>query len=128
MTIETLFYPLHWLDDLIDEFKLNVCMDIGHLILRDIPLLDVFEPYRDHITMLHLHGVENGKDHQPLTHLSESSWKALAHILRSYHSAVSIEVFSYHHLRDSLEALDDKWNNYSEASKPKAPFYFKSQS
>jgi len=114
ISIETLFYPLNWLDDLIDRFKLDVCMDIGHLILQNVQLLEVFERYHDNITMLHLHGVENGKDHRPLSYLSESNWKALARILMKYNGVVSIEVFSFDHLKASLEVFENSWNNLTK--------------
>ena len=111
ISIETLFYPLNWLDDLIDQFKLGVCMDIGHLILQNVPLLEVFDPYQDNITMLHLHGVENGKDHRPLNYLSKASWNALAHMLTNFNGVVSIEVFSFEYLKTSLEVFENSWNN-----------------
>ena len=114
ISIETLFYPLNWLDDLIDEFSLCVCMDIGHLILQNVSLFEVFEQYHDHITMLHLHGVENGKDHRPLNDLSESNWNALPHFLMKYNGVVSIEVFSFNHLKASLEVFEYFWNNLTK--------------
>ena len=110
ISIETLFYPLEWLDDLMNACNLYVCIDIGHLILRSVSLLEFFEQYHDRITMLHLHGVENGKDHRPLNYLSKASWNALAHMLTNFNGIVSIEVFSFEYLKISLEVFENYWN------------------
>ncbi|HIJ57078.1 MAG TPA: sugar phosphate isomerase/epimerase [Deltaproteobacteria bacterium] len=109
ISVETLFYPLNWLDDIIDEYNLSICMDIGHLILQNVPLLEIFEPYHNHITMLHLHGVENGKDHLSLSKLSEPNWNALIRILMTYKGVAGIEVFSFDHLKASLEVFEYFW-------------------
>jgi adenosylcobalamin phosphodiesterase len=33
ISIETLNYPLKWVEDILIDFNLSVCMDLGHLIL-----------------------------------------------------------------------------------------------
>jgi sugar phosphate isomerase/epimerase len=94
--VETLSYPLEWVEDLIADYDLSVCLDIGHLLLAGISLDTAFRRFETRTRVLHVHGIEAGTDHRSISHLAESD---LA-LLRSWlmqperHDVVAtIEVF-----------------------------------
>jgi hypothetical protein len=60
----------------------------------------------DRIAVLHLHGVENGKDHRPPTRLSGADVKSVPEILKGFSASLSLEVFSYGDLLESLYWLE----------------------
>ena len=102
VSIESLDYPLAWVTTLIDRFGLGVCLDIGHLFRYGFDAKKTFDEHAKRTPILHVHGVENGKDHLSLDRLSEKHAGTLQDILRRFTGVVSIEVFSYDHLCDSL--------------------------
>jgi hypothetical protein len=55
--------------------------------------------------MIHLHGMAAGRDHRPLTALSESEWGIIRAILEDYRGGLCLEVFSLDKVRDSLPRL-----------------------
>ena len=66
LALENLFFPFEWLAPLINEYDLGVCLDIGHLALQNGDLDAFLKHYGDRIVIGHLHGIENGRDHQSL--------------------------------------------------------------
>lgn len=112
ISIETLSYPLNWLNDIIEEFNLCVCMDVGHLLLTGISLSDMYKKYCDRISIYHVHGVKGGRDHQSVNHLSEATWNELLNMLKRFQGVVSMEVFSLDHLSRSLNAFENHWNRF----------------
>lgn len=103
--VENLDYPLSWIEDLIYNFNLMVCLDTGHLLLQGANLNYHFEKYSDKITMIHLHGLNGGFDHSSIKSVPEYTWKNICSFLENYHYGVSLEVFSLDDLRTSLERL-----------------------
>ena len=112
ISIETLSYPLGWIDDLIEAFDLSVCIDTGHLILSGISLSETFKRYEDRLSIIHLHGVEDKKDHQSVDRLSESTWNLLLDVMNRFQGVVSIEVFAFDPLAKSLYVLNNLWKRY----------------
>ncbi len=105
ITIENLHYPFIWADEIITEFDLSVCLDCGHLFLMGANPESTFDQYADRITTLHLHGVANGQDHLSLDRLTDSQVAGLMRILKRFNGVVSVEVFSFPHLKTSLDFL-----------------------
>lgn len=103
ISVETLDYDPLMLSDIVKEFDLSVCLDIGHVILHGYDPLEIYEYYRDRITIIHLHGVQNGCDHLSLNQLDEHQVKTIRAILESFSGTVSIEVFS---LKDLILSID----------------------
>ena len=66
IAVETLDYPLDLLEDIIDDLDLAICLDLGHLMVYDYDLIKVFNKYGFKTSVLHLHGVENDRDHTTL--------------------------------------------------------------
>jgi adenosylcobalamin phosphodiesterase len=112
ISIETLNYPLEWVEDILIDFNLSVCMDFGHLILYGLDMKNVFDRYKHRTSIIHLHGANDNQDHQPLDLLSKSNLKAILRILKQFIGTVSIEVFSFDHLNASLKYLESVWEKH----------------
>ena len=110
ISVETLTYPMEWVENILNDFNLSVCMDLGHLMVHGFHMETVFNRYCHRTSIIHLHGVENHKDHLPLNRLSTERSKVVRRILKRFTGVVSLEVFSYQHLKDSLPFLEILWN------------------
>lgn len=105
ISVETLHYPFEWMDTIIEGLDLSVCMDMGHLITDGVNPVPFYEKYGDRISIFHIHGVRDDRDHLSLDML-EDNWKVcLEELLSSFKGTVSIEVFSYENLVSSLKCL-----------------------
>jgi len=109
ISIETLSYPFDWLEEVIAEFDLSVCVDLGHLFVYGFDPKVMFNTYSGRISIVHLHGVENSKDHIGLERLGEKQTETVLDILKPFAGVVSLEVFSYPHLASSLMYLEKIW-------------------
>ena len=117
LSIETLDYPFEWAEKIVTDHNLSLCMDIGHLMVHGFDAQAFFQKYADIISIIHLHGVENGQDHIALNRLSEKNIHLVMKILKQFRGVVSLEVFSYHHLNASLNFLEEHWQIYQKDSK-----------
>lgn len=106
LAIENLDYPFVWVQDIVKAYDLSVCMDVGHLLLRGEDIADFHRESADRIAVIHLHGVVNGKDHQPPAVISKHDTTAVVMILGGYTGTLSLEVFSYDYLAESMAWLD----------------------
>jgi sugar phosphate isomerase/epimerase len=113
ISIETLTYPMEWVEEILSDFNLSVCIDLGHLMVYGFDMETVFNRYCHRTSIIHLHGVENHKDHLSLDRLSKEKSKIIRGILKQFNGVVSLEVFSYPHLKDSLLFLEKLWHNRS---------------
>ena len=111
IAIETLDYPLDLLEDIIADLEVAICLDLGHLMIYDYDLLKVYNQYRFRTGMLHLHGVENGRDHLALDRLSEQLASTVLQVLKRFTGVVSLEVFSFGNLNSSLKFFEDNWGD-----------------
>jgi len=112
ISIETLNYPIEWVEEILFDFNLSVCKDLGHLILYGLDMKDVFDRYNDRTSIIHLHGANDHCDHQPLDLLSKSNLKTILLMLKQFKGIVSLEVFSYDHLNTSMEYLEGVWKKH----------------
>jgi sugar phosphate isomerase/epimerase len=110
IAIETLDYPFKLVEAVISDLNLSVCMDLGHLIIQGQDLKDVSKKYLDKTSIIHLHGVENKKDHLSLDRLSEKLVGPVFEILGQFSGSVSLEVFSFKNLAASLRYFERCWN------------------
>jgi len=102
ISIETLHYPPHWFAPIVTELDFGICLDVGHILRYGYDLEQVFDDYADRISILHLHGVTQGKDHRSLVWLDQRSREILVPFLTDFSGSVSIEVFSADKLDSSL--------------------------
>ncbi len=111
LTIENIpDYPLEMALPLIDAFGLEICLDIGHLLVSGASISAAFEMFKDRITLVHIHGVAQGRDHRSLDRLSQKRRDVLFNELKMFTGVVSLEVFSKRHLLASLECLRKEWD------------------
>ena len=109
IAIETLDYPLELLEDIIVDLELAICLDLGHLMVYDYDLIEVFNKYSFITSVIHLHGVENDRDHTTLDRLSEKLTATVMWILKRFTGVVSLEVFSFENLNSSLKFIENHW-------------------
>ncbi|UCD89213.1 MAG: sugar phosphate isomerase/epimerase [Desulfobacterales bacterium] len=107
--IENLMYPFAWIEDIITAFQLSICLDLGHLILQEADMEAMFKKHKKMTPIIHLYGVENQHEHLSLDRLSKKDLETILKILKAFSGVVSIEVFSYNHLRTSLDVLERCW-------------------
>lgn len=112
IAIETLDYPLEWIDDIICDADLKICLDLGHLIVSGFDIKKVFDKYAFRTTILHLHGVENNRDHLSLDRLPGKFIEPVFRILKGFSGVVSLEIFSFEDLKSSLQFLENCWKEY----------------
>ena len=110
IAIETLDYPFEIIENIIMDLNLSVCMDIGHLIVHGYNIQTIFNKHSRGISIIHLHGVENDKDHLPLNLLPEFNIEPVIGTLKKFTGTVSLEVFRFEHLNASLDYLARCWN------------------
>ncbi len=111
ISIETLAYPFEWIEEIIKAYKLSVCIDIGHLLVNGFDVKKVFDKHSSNTSIIHLHGVENKKDHISLSKLLLEQMDQIIGILKRYYGVVSLEVFSFDNLSTSLTFLEKHWKN-----------------
>ncbi len=102
LAVENLEAPFSAVAPIVAALDLNVCLDAGHLLRQSLPMADLFTPYGKKTVMIHLHGIDGGRDHRSLKGVPEGPWSFLRGFLETYRGGVSIEVFSREDLRDSL--------------------------
>ena len=111
ISIETLAYPFEWIEEIIKDFELSVCIDIGHLLANGFDVKKVFDKHSSNTSIIHLHAVENKKDHVSLNRLSLEQMDQIIGILKRYYGVVSLEIFSFENLNSSLAFLEKYWEN-----------------
>jgi len=109
LSIETLGYPYEWIEDIVRTFGFSICLDIGHLLLRGVDLKDYLERYLSVTSIVHLHGTQNSRDHLGIDRLTAETLDLVFSYLQSYQGILSIEVFTWEDLRNSLRVLDERW-------------------
>ena len=118
LSIENLDYSLKRIDEIILDFDLTLCLDIGHLLIFGDDLTETYLSYRDRITLIHLHGVVDGRDHLSLDRLPLSYRHDVAKILKNYTGSVSLEVFRFDDLYSSLGALEKIQDSWEDQTTP----------
>ncbi len=107
LAVENIDYPLRWIYPLIRDLNLPLCLDIGHLLRQGENLATCLELYGDRTIMVHLHGVEEGRDHRSLAGITAGDWQVIASFLNGFRGSVSLEVFSLDDLSRSLTRMEE---------------------
>jgi sugar phosphate isomerase/epimerase len=103
ISIETLDYSLDLIKPLIEDLDLSVCLDVGHVTLQGLDPLEVYETWKDRISIIHLHAVERGMDHQSLDRMPPADFVKIRTMLEDFTGTLSLEVFSFDKLKRSLD-------------------------
>ncbi len=109
ISVETLDYPLEWLEDVIADFGLSICMDVGHLLLGGQDPGLFYGHFGSKIAIIHLHAADNGRDHQPLARLPKPVDETVQRLLFDFKGIVALEVFSFEALTASLDWLEHRF-------------------
>lgn len=102
-------YPLELVLPVIEACNLDVCLDVGHLLISGADVAHAFDLCRARLKLVHLHGVADGRDHQDLDKLSPKTLSALRGLLKDFTGTVCLEVFSKERLVPSLARLQKMW-------------------
>lgn len=105
--VENLDYPLEWIAPIVEAMGMAFCLDVGHILIYGFDLDEYFQNYLDKTTMIHLHGILNGRDHRGLEGISNENWDVILPALSDFKGGVSVEVFSLEDLRSSMRAMDE---------------------
>lgn len=105
VVIENLEYPLEKVAGLVEAFNMCFCLDIGHLIRYGHDLESNLGIFLERSPMVHLHGVNDGRDHCSVEWIPQDEWQVIVNSLRSYPGGVCLEVFSLEDLRSSLSRM-----------------------
>jgi sugar phosphate isomerase/epimerase len=109
ISIESLSYPFEWIEDIVREFGFSICLDIGHMLIYSQDIPRYLEKYLPQTSIIHLHGVENGVDHLGIDRLNGKIVDLILSKLQGFTGILSVEVFSFDDLKNSLEVLEQRW-------------------
>ena len=109
ISIETLSYPFELIEDIVKKFEFSVCLDIGHMLIYDLDIQSYLKKYLPQTSVIHLHGMENGVDHLGIDKLHGKIVDLILSRLHRFTGILSIEVFSFGDLKNSLEVLEHRW-------------------
>jgi sugar phosphate isomerase/epimerase len=108
LCVETLDYPYTVIEDIISDYNLSICLDIGHLLLCGYTPEDYLDRYLPLTRVLHLHGIENGHDHRSLSFLPVGLLTTLMDLLGNGSKdsrVLTVEIFDETLLNQSLDIL-----------------------
>lgn len=101
--IENLDYPMEWHADLVYTYGFSFCLDIGHLWKYDENWRDTVRAYIARTRTIHVHGVNEEKDHLSLAAHNEAQVEdAVSMIAGKYNHVVTVEVFNE---QDTFESM-----------------------
>ena len=108
LCIETIDYPFALVEEIIFDYGLGICLDIGHLLRFGYSPEDHLDRYLERTRVFHLHGVEAGRDHRSLVSLPEGLLTSLLYRIKDdaeFNRVLTIEVFSEDALNQSLGVM-----------------------
>ncbi|MDD5475264.1 MAG: cobamide remodeling phosphodiesterase CbiR [Syntrophales bacterium] len=71
LCVETLDYPYSLIDDIVSDYGLSICLDIGHQLLCGAKPFEYLDLYLPRTRVIHIHGVEKKQDHLSLAFLPD---------------------------------------------------------
>jgi sugar phosphate isomerase/epimerase len=108
VAIENLDYHFIHVESIIDLNRLSVCIDIGHLINMRFDVRKHLAGYLKKTRVIHLHGVNKGRDHTSLKYLDKKLIKDIWKLLKDndYCGVLTLEVFSERDFEESMSVLN----------------------
>ncbi len=98
----------HWtlMDGVLERIGVSCCVDVGHLWKKDLDATSLLDSWLPRARVVHLHGVENKRDHQRLSLTPPSKLGPVVSMLRErFEGVATLEVFSKADLMDSLRTF-----------------------
>lgn len=81
LAVENLQYPYAWVWPLVEALDLGVTFDVGHLLKAGGKVKEHLSAFGERLTVVHLHGLVEGRDHQAITSYGEEE---LAELLSAF--------------------------------------------
>ena len=114
LCVETLDYPFTWVCEIIDDLKLSVCLDFGHLLVKNYNWTYYMDRYLQRTHIIHLHGFNGNQDHLSLSLFPPEVLSKIIMRLMDFHYSgiVTLEVFSQEDLESSLKVFEQTMKDY----------------
>jgi sugar phosphate isomerase/epimerase len=112
IAVENLLYPAEWNFEIVKKGNCKYCLDVGHLWLRDDNNWEeICLEMLPETNVVHLHGVNDRKDHVSLCKGNVNKISQFVKILESMHyrGVVTLEVFNQADLFESLILFETLW-------------------
>lgn len=103
--VENLFYPFERCLELIETFRLGVCIDIGHLLMTGADVSAHIKQFLPRTRVVHLHGMRAGKDHQSLISIPEDNLRQWLAAMADFSGILTLELFNLDDLSASIKCL-----------------------
>ena len=89
------------------ELGASLCIDVGHFVKAGLKGTELLDSHLDRTRVVHLHGLQGGRDHKGLDQLPDGLLSRVVERLltHDYHGVVTIEVFSEDSFFPSRELL-----------------------
>ncbi len=111
LCVENIDYDFALVAEVVATCEVKVCVDFGHLHHFGFADEHCFATYD--IQHIHLHGVQDGKDHQPLLDADIPFLQRLGQemVAFNYTGVVTLEVYKSEWLSESLDVLKQAWDD-----------------
>jgi len=107
VAVENIEYPLQRVLPLVESSQMTFCLDVGHLLRYGYDIESTIGMFLEKSSMVHLHGVNCGRDHCGIEWIPQKEWKTIKRALQDYCGGVSLEVFSLADLTSSLQRMQE---------------------
>ncbi len=106
IAVENLSYPIEWHINIAEKFNFSLCLDVGHLWVNDYDWENIVEKYINKVRVIHLHGVNEGKDHLSLHKMSKSTIQKFLNMIEGkFQHVLTLEVFGIEDTFQSLKVM-----------------------
>jgi len=114
LCVENLSYPFYWVEDLVSQYSLSKCIDLGHLRVNCFPVRPHLKKHLSGSRVLHLHGVQKGRDHVAMCGKDAKSliWLFDEMKEKNYCETVILELFQLDHLLKSFSFFTKMWKKW----------------
>lgn len=103
--VENLLYPFEWCVELIESFKLGVCIDIGHLLSLGKDVRSHLKRFLPRTRIVHLHGMSGGKTHHALDAIPPADLKQYLADMADFRGVLTLELFNLPDISASIKHL-----------------------
>lgn len=102
-------YPPEFVTPVVTKAGVRRCVDVGHLWLDGHDPLPHLTAAFARMRVVHLHGLDNGRDHQSLAHMAPAQLDPVVSFLlqRRYAGVVTLEVFGEEDFGTSFQAWQE---------------------
>lgn len=105
--VENLDYPMEFLDEIIKDLGISICLDIGHLQQYEFDIKQYFRKYIGRTRVIHFYGLSDLNLHSSLKKVDMKviNWLKKYLLKVKYSGILTLEVFSESDLNISLKIM-----------------------